>query len=138
MTFRSGKVLFFNDQRVFGWFKALDNQAVTQEFSKYAPDIIDPKITPEYLYTKMQKKSVAIKQVLLDSSIVAGVGNIYACDGLFLAGIDPRKPAKNLSLNQIGKILTSVREVIHRGIKLGGATVNTYRALMVWRVAIRM
>jgi len=124
---KSGKVLYFNDQRVFGWVRLMSDEELALELEKYAPDIIDPLITSDYLFEKLQKRSSAIKLVVLDSKVVAGIGNIYACDGLFLAGIDPQKPARDLRINQIKKLLDSLRVVINRGIKLGGATIDTYR-----------
>jgi formamidopyrimidine-DNA glycosylase len=124
---KSGKVLYFNDQRVFGWIRLMDEKEIQQEFAKYGPDIIDPQVTAQFLFEKMSNRKAAVKLVLLDNKVVAGIGNIYACDGLFLAGVDPSKPAKELSLVQVKKLLSSVKKVINKGIKLGGATIDTYR-----------
>ncbi|MBU0978863.1 bifunctional DNA-formamidopyrimidine glycosylase/DNA-(apurinic or apyrimidinic site) lyase [Patescibacteria group bacterium] len=123
----SGQVLYFNDQRVFGWIRQMSDQAVDQELAQYGPDIINVRVTAGYLYQRLQARSSAIKLVLLDSRVVAGLGNIYVCDGLFLAGINPQKKAKTVSLSQVTKLLTALKTVINRAIKLGGASINTYR-----------
>lgn len=87
-----------------------------------APDVIDEAITAHYLFEKSQRKKIPIKQFIMDNQIVAGVGNIYACDALNLAKISPTRPASTLSMEKITRLLTSMREVVQLGIELGGAT----------------
>jgi len=114
--------LYFNDQRLFGWIKAVTDQDVEVAFTVIGPDIVDSTITPEYLYLRFQKRTQAIKQVIMDSSLVAGVGNIYACDALNLAHIHPNRPAKSLSSGDVEKLVSAMKEVIFQGIELGGTT----------------
>lgn len=125
-TFDDDTHLFFNDQRIFGWLRVMNNDQVETEFSHLAPDITDPQITAEYLWQKYQRRSVPIKVMLMDNSIAAGVGNIYACDALNLARISPLRQAKTLSLAEVARLLESARTVINLGIKMGGATVHEY------------
>jgi len=123
-TFSDGTHLFFNDQRIFGWMKVMSDEEVEKEFAKLGPDITDPKITVEYLAERFTKRNIPVKQLIMDSAIIAGVGNIYACDALNLARISPKRPAKTLSRKELQTLLKSMRTVIDLGIKLGGATVH--------------
>ena len=122
-----GSTLYFNDMRVFGWMKVVTKAEKTKELANYGSDIIDSKITDVWFYQQLQKKSQSIKQVIMDSAFIAGVGNIYACDGLHLAGISPTRPAKSLDLNESNRLLESLQSVINRGIQLGGATIQNYK-----------
>ena len=119
--------LYFNDMRVFGWMKVVTEAEKIKELSAYGPDIIDSSLTAEGFFQQLQKKSQSIKQVIMDSAFIAGVGNIYACDGLHLAGISPTRSAKSLDLNDSNRLLESLQSVISRGIELGGATIQNYK-----------
>ncbi len=127
MEFAEGGTLFFNDMRVFGWLKVLDTAGVEKEMAGYAPDIIDPVITPAYLAKVFQRRSQSIKLVIMDNSVVAGIGNIYANDALHLAKVSPMRPANSLSSAEIQKIYESALFVINKGIELGGATIENYK-----------
>jgi formamidopyrimidine-DNA glycosylase len=119
--------LFFNDMRVFGWLKLVTDGEVQSEFARLGPDINDPTLRADYLYQKFQRRSLAIKQVIMDNAVVCGVGNIYACDALNLARLHPSRPAKSLTKVEVGRLLESAQTVIERGIELGGATVDNYK-----------
>jgi len=119
--------LYFNDMRVFGWMRVVTEAEKIKELSAYGPDIIDSSLTAEGFFQQLQKKSQSIKQVIMDSAFIAGVGNIYACDGLHLAGISPTRSAKSLDLNDSNRLLESLQSVISRGIELGGATIQNYK-----------
>ncbi len=124
--FSPSGTLFFNDMRVFGWIKVVDDQALSLELSKYGPDIIDLKLTADKFYNLLQSSRRAVKLVILDSHKVAGIGNIYACDGLDLARISPFRPANSLTQAESKRLLKSLREVINLGIKHQGATISDY------------
>jgi formamidopyrimidine-DNA glycosylase len=119
--------LFFNDQRVFGWIKTVDTAQEELEFSRYAPDVISPLVTPTYFYEKLQRTSRPIKVVIMDNTIVSGVGNIYACDALNLAKINPTRQAKSLGEDESTRLLSAAQTVILKGIETGGATIDNYR-----------
>lgn len=127
LALNDGSTLFFNDMRVFGWMKVVSMKDKIKEFEKYGYDVIDVQVTTDWFYQQLQKKSQPIKQVIMDSSLIAGVGNIYACDGLHLAGISPALPAKSLSMQHADKLLHALQSVINRGIELGGATIQNYK-----------
>lgn len=129
MDFTDGTTLFFNDLRVFGWWRLMDAASRERELRKYAPDIIDADITKGYLLAKFAHKSAPVKLAIMDPSIVSGVGNIYACDGLFEASIDPRRKAGSLSSIEVDSLLEALKKVINQGIDLGGATIQHYRTV---------
>lgn len=119
-----GSKLFFNDQRMFGWIRLMRDQAMRTEFAKYAVDVTDPDFTLEYFQQFFVKKTLAIKLLILDQAIVAGIGNIYACDALNLAQLSPFRSAKTLSSDEIERLYNAVRAIIQKGIDLGGATTD--------------
>lgn len=121
-----GAKLFFNDMRVFGWVKVMTNQEIEDEYKKYGKDIIDVSFTAKNLYDHFQRRSITVKQAIMMNSIVAGVGNIYACDALNLAKIDPKRKANSLDENEVLELLKASRAVIQRGIEMGGATIDDY------------
>lgn len=121
--------LFFNDQRIFGWIKVVTDQEVEAEFRKYGPDIHTLDASLKYFTQKISKTNRKIKQVIMDNSIVSGVGNIYACDGLNTACIHPARRASSLTPEEVKKLLHALKQVIVLGIKLGGATIDHYRTV---------
>ncbi len=122
--FTDGTQLFFNDQRIFGWMKVMNDEEVAQEFALLAPDANSSEITLPYFAEKIAKRNVPIKQLIMDNQVIAGVGNIYACDALNLARISPLRPAASLSPVEQKKLLESIQTVIALGIQKGGATVH--------------
>jgi formamidopyrimidine-DNA glycosylase len=123
--------LFFNDQRIFGWVKVASSEKVANEFSKLAPDVIDATVTPEYLFAKLQRSNRPIKVVIMDNSIMSGLGNIYACDALNLARISPFRPAKTLRFIEVTTLLAASKEVLNLGITLV-LPCRTFAMLMVF------
>lgn len=121
-TFNDQSKLFFNDMRVFGWCRLMTDQQLLSEYAKYGPDIIDSQVTASYLQKKFSNRSLPIKLAIMNNQIMAGVGNIYANEALFLAKIDPRRLAKSLSLTEINTLLKCLQAVIKKSIDLGGTT----------------
>ena len=121
-NFDDGSKLYFNDQRVFGWMRLLSDDEVAEEFAKYGPDINEDSLTVEYLLEKFKNRRISIKQAIMMNSIMAGLGNIYACDALNIAQISPLRPAKSLNKAEITKLLESAKQVINEGLKYGGTT----------------
>lgn len=125
-VFNEGR-LFFNDQRKFGFVKILKTEAVEQDafIAALAPEPWEMSTTE--LFEKCQRHAKApIKAVLLDQKIIAGLGNIYADESLFYAGVHPAEKAGNLSVEQVGKLLEGARETMERSIDSGGSTMATY------------
>lgn len=114
--------LFFNEMRKFGWMKVLDTAKVKAETDKLGPEPFSADFTDEYLKKVFSKTAKPIKLVLLDQEKIAGIGNIYANEALFEAGIDPRRPAKGLNPEEIEKLRKAVILVLNEGIRYGGSS----------------
>jgi formamidopyrimidine-DNA glycosylase len=108
------KKFIYEDTRYFGRF-TLDWSAV----EKLGPEPWDQKFTPEVFYQKLKTSRQPVKVKLLDQSLVAGVGNIYASEALFRAGISPRRSANRLTLAQVENLLRCVRDVLQEAIDCG-------------------
>ncbi len=98
------------------------------EFLRFlGPEPLDESFTPEDLHQILDGKRASVKAVLLDQRNLAGLGNIYADEALFLAGIHPRRPASSLSVEEIHRLYGAIREVLEKGIERRGTTFSTYR-----------
>lgn len=128
-SFDNGAVLYFNDLRKFGYVKILPTGDVEHSriMSEFGPEPLDPKFGEEDFYARLQKrKGVKIKQLLLDQKFLAGVGNIYANESLYRAGINPSKKAGDLGREESNKLFHYIKKVLEIGIKAGGASDQTY------------
>lgn len=130
---KEGK-LYFNDVRKFGWIKAVKTSEVNDlPFIKnLGPEPFGSaqgkpgRLTLDLFSKEVNKTCRAIKTLLMDQNKIAGVGNIYANDGLFLAKIDPRRPANKLSKDEIKKLYRAIEKVLKEGIRRGGASENSF------------
>ena len=119
--------LYFNDQRKFGFMKVVQSGEVEKDsfIRKLAKE--PWRMTGDELYEQMQRhKKALIKAVILDQSIICGLGNIYADEALYAAGIHPMRRAGSLSKGEVEKILEAAREVMTKSIESGGSTMATY------------
>jgi formamidopyrimidine-DNA glycosylase len=116
-----GQELHFADPRKFGRVNLLDAVAMSALDAKLGPEPL-AGAGPGELYLALQRRSVAIKSVLLDQSVIAGIGNIYADESLFVAGIDPRRPACSLSTEEAATLLQCVRSVLASAVDRHGTT----------------
>lgn len=126
IDFGGGARLFFNDLRVFGWMKLMANSEWQMTYGRMPPDVTDKEFNLEYFRSILGKSGRAIKLVLLDQAKFGGVGNIYANDALYLARINPKRKAKELTEKEMGELYEAVKKVIRLGIKYGGASVDKY------------
>jgi len=122
-------ILYFNDQRKFGWIKLLSRSELVEAQSGLGLDIFDSKFTPTYLFSQLQKSHRPVKTILLDQHYFAGIGNIYACDALFLAGIHPKIPANQISRSQAQKLYCSLLSIMHQSVSVGGSTARDKKYL---------
>ncbi|MEZ4742767.1 MAG: bifunctional DNA-formamidopyrimidine glycosylase/DNA-(apurinic or apyrimidinic site) lyase [Bdellovibrionota bacterium] len=93
------------------------------------PEPLESPRLSQHLYEKSRQCNVPIKSFLMNAGNVVGVGNIYACESLFMAGIDPRLPSKNLDLKSFQKIAKSIKKTLKAAIKAGGTTLKDYKNL---------
>jgi formamidopyrimidine-DNA glycosylase len=120
--------LIFNDPRRFGFVDIVESEKITDVnyIKKLGIDALDKKLTNDYLYNKFKNSQVLIKQLLLNQYIVAGIGNIYACEILYDAKISPLRKGSSLKRSHIGTILGSVRKILRKAIKYGGSSISDY------------
>ena len=120
----NGVAVHFWDPRKFGvmWLEA-DESAVVD---KLGPEPLDADFTPEVLAGILRHRAAPVKPVLLDQSIIAGIGNMYADEALFEAKIHPMRPAKNLSDAEIRRLYAAIRKVLRKALKNKGASVRNY------------
>src|SRR6202034_3179629 len=123
----SGRVLRFHDPRRFGsliWTE--DDPELHPLLKKLAPEPLSAQFNGEYLFRVTRKRSVAIKQLIMNSQLVVGVGNIYASEALFRAGIAPRRAARRLTRKEAHALTKAIKEVLAEAIKIGGTTLRDY------------
>ena len=125
---QSGHVLSLNDPRRFGSVDLVDEAALADwpAFAAMGPEPLGDALTPAHLKAALAGRSAAIKLMLLDQRIVAGLGNIYVCEALFRAGIDPRKPGGQVSGPALARLVPAIKAVIAEAIEAGGSTLRDY------------
>lgn len=120
------KFLAYNDSRQFGTFHLTDNIEELKELKKVAIDPLDDKFDVNYLKNKLDKLRKEIKVLLLDQTIVSGIGNIYASEILFDAKISPFKKANELSMDELERIVVSSKKILKLALKYNGTTIHTF------------
>lgn len=120
-----GEQLLFTDARKFGRIWLVRD--VMEVIGKLGPEPLDWDFTPEVLGGRLRKRRVAVKALLLDQGVVAGVGNIYADEALFLSGIHPLHPAASLTDDEISRLHAAIRFVLTESIDQRGTLLRDYR-----------
>ncbi len=115
--FDDNSALFFNDLRKFGWVKV-----GTEPEGPKSVDVFSTDFTEEKLSQQLIKSKKPIKVLLMDQEAMAGIGNIYANDSLFVAGIHPERKANSLSTAEIHKLYLAVQEIIAEGVRYKGSS----------------
>lgn len=120
--------LIYNDARRFGMFTYADTKGLEKHplFAKMGPEPFDKALTADYLYNRLQKKSIAVKAALLDQEIIVGIGNIYASEALFGAKISPLRPANRISKGECRKLISEIQKTLKKAISAGGSTLRDY------------
>ncbi len=127
-TFKDGTDLRYHDTRKFGRM-ALIKKAELEEYDKLKKQGIEPiddNLTKEYLYEKLKKRNLPLKTLLLDQTIISGLGNIYADEVLFASLINPQKHGSQITLEECEKIKNASKKIITEAIKEGGTTIKSY------------
>jgi len=122
-----GRTLRFNDSRRFGailWTK--DAPLAHPLLKDLGPEPFAESFTANYLAGRAQGRVVAVKPFLMDAKTVVGVGNIYASEALFRAGIDPRRAAGKISPSAFRRLVKAVRDVLTEAIAAGGTTIRDF------------
>jgi formamidopyrimidine-DNA glycosylase len=117
-----GTKLYFRDTRKFGRWKLVDDpQAI---LGKLGPDALTAGFTRRYFQTAVQRRRRMIKPLLLDQTLVAGLGNIYADEALWEARIHPERQADSLTVEEIGALFQAIRHVLRIGVKNRGTSLG--------------
>jgi formamidopyrimidine-DNA glycosylase len=123
----SGRCLRFNDPRRFGSLHWCAGDPVLHPLlASLGPEPLTTKFSAEYLARRARGRRVAIKQLLMDQRVVVGVGNIYASEALFRAGVHPRRAAGRVSSARLAALVEGVRAVLDDAIRAGGTTLRDY------------
>lgn len=129
LEFSDGSKLFFNDQRKFGWMKLLATPLVEDLpfFQTVGPEPLTKQFTAEVLAKRLQRRAKScIKAVLLDQTTVAGLGNIYVDESLFLSRIHPETLTAELTSEQIERLTDNIKQVLQQSIDAGGSSSRNY------------
>jgi formamidopyrimidine-DNA glycosylase len=128
-NFKDGSTLFFNDQRKFGWVRLLPTAEVPNiDFmKKVGPEPLEASFTAQQFSERLQRrKNTNIKAALLDQTVIAGVGNIYADESLWGAKIHPATLVRNVSAQKLSTLFTELQYVLDLSIQKGGSSNHTY------------
>jgi formamidopyrimidine-DNA glycosylase len=129
LDFTDGSKLFFNDQRKFGWMRLLPAIEIPEIdfFKKVGPEPLDADFTVDiFIERLMRRKNTNIKAALLDQSVIAGVGNIYADESLWGAKIHPATLVAKVPKTKLVLLYNSLRDVLNLSIEKGGSTDKNY------------
>jgi formamidopyrimidine-DNA glycosylase len=124
----TGNTIAYNDPRRFGFMFTMPVADIEnhQMLASLGVEPLSDAFSHIYLAEKLHKKSVAIKQALLDQRVVAGLGNIYVSESLHYANINPLQPAQTIPLEQLEKLVESIKMVLKTALAAGGSTLNDY------------
>ena len=123
----SGTILRFHDPRRFGslhWTSADPLQHPL--LARLGPEPLSDDFDARLLFTKTRRRSVSLKALIMDSHVVVGVGNIYASEALFRAGIAPRRAAGRITRAQAAALVEAIKQVLTEAIHTGGTTLRDY------------
>ena len=122
----NGRLVRFNDPRRFGallWTPTPGEHAL---LSRLGPEPLSPSFSGDYLYQRSRQRRVSVKPFIMTNGIVVGVGNIYAQESLFMAGIHPSRQAGKISRERYERLAEAIRQVLSRAIEAGGTTLKDF------------
>lgn len=130
LRFDDGTIVYYSDIRQFGWWRLMSTDTVEDALArfKFGPEGTGGALDEESLGRNLAKRSIAIKRVLLDQTVVAGLGNIYVDEALHRARIHPERAANSLDAGEVTRLHDAVGWALERGIEQGGATIRHQRA----------
>ena len=118
----------YNDPRRFGYIDLFNNKEINQHFllKKLGVEPFEKELNVDYLELIFKKKMKCIKDTLMDQSVIAGIGNIYASEILFSAKINPSRSVKTLNREEIKSIIKATRQILQKSINVGGTTLQNH------------
>ncbi|WP_106478966.1 bifunctional DNA-formamidopyrimidine glycosylase/DNA-(apurinic or apyrimidinic site) lyase [Phytohalomonas tamaricis] len=127
LVMNSGWVLRYHDPRRFGILDFITGDPYAdRRLARLGPEPLSDDFNGEHLYTRSRGKRVAVKTFVMDNAVVVGVGNIYAAESLFMAGIDPRCEAGSVSKERYVLLAEAIKTVLAAAIKQGGTTLRDF------------
>ena len=126
---KDNHMVTFNDPRRFGVIDLLETKSleISSMLSHIGPEPLSNRFNEEYFINVMRGKKTNIKSALLDQRLVAGLGNIYACEALFRAGISPKRQAFSISHKRLGFLVPIIKEILTEAISSGGSSLRDFR-----------
>jgi formamidopyrimidine-DNA glycosylase len=122
--FSDGKIMDFNDTRLFGELRIIDNWQDLKFIKELGPEPFD--LTGDKFSEILGKRKTKIKILLMDQKIISGIGNLYANEALFRARINPSHTANSLSKKEKEKLFSEIKKVLHEAIRCGGSSIDQY------------
>lgn len=121
--------IIFRDPRRFGMIDVIDTSEMAsyKSLANLGPEPLDENFTAAVLKANLENRKIAIKVAIMDQKVVVGVGNIYASEALFLAGISPTTPANEVSSKKLSLLVEKIKFILNAAIKSGGSTLRDYR-----------
>ena len=126
ICFENSSVLRYHDPRRFGSFFWLAPKEIHNLLKDLGPEPLSKKFDGNYLYEMAKRRKVAVKTLIMNSSVVVGVGNIYANESLFLSGIRPDRLASSISKKRYNSLVTQIKRVLNSSIRSGGTTLRDF------------
>lgn len=127
IVFASGKCLRFRDPRRFGSIHWTNDDPLQHKLLRHlGPEPLGDELNGDYLFKKSGRRTQLVKTFIMDSHIVAGVGNIYANEALFAAGIHPKRKAGNISKPRYEKLAAAIKHVLWQALAKGGTTLRDF------------
>lgn len=128
IIFGNGKCLRLRDPRRFGAILWTRSDPYKHYLLKnIGPEPLGDEINGDYFFEQSRKRKTAIKHFVMNSRVIAGVGNIYACESLFRAGINPMMITKNITMDQCHRLSDAIGQVLNEAIKQGGTTLRDFK-----------
>ncbi|ARZ02771.1 DNA-formamidopyrimidine glycosylase [Yersinia ruckeri] len=126
LVLSNGKILRYTDPRRFGAWLWASDLTTSSVLAHLGPEPLSEAFSASYLFSLSRNKRTLIKPWLMDNKVVVGVGNIYASESLFVAGISPERPAGSLTEPEAELLVTTIKRVLQRSIEQGGTTLRDF------------
>lgn len=127
LVLENGRCLRLRDSRRFGAVLWQTGEPDGHPLlARLGPEPLHPEFEGDHLYRIGRRKRVAVKNLIMDSQVVVGIGNIYANEALFLAGIHPQRPCNRISIHRYRRLAATIKRVLAKAIELGGTTLRNF------------
>lgn len=127
LRLEDGRQVFFHDTRKFGRARLLDAAGVAALGGAHGPEPLEESFTADELARLLRARRRAVKPLLLDQALLAGVGNIYADEALWRAGVHPLRASDTLTDDEVARLHAGIRAALRAGLDNGGSTLRDYR-----------